>query len=86
MTILEMPQPTISRHLAYLRRSPLVGTRRGGLWTYYSLADAKLSASLQHVFALRHSVNYGFVAKTRCASQPNDALPSHHAIGLRNAG
>jgi len=36
-----MPQPTISRHLAYLRRSALVTTRKSSLWTYYSLAAAK---------------------------------------------
>lgn len=36
--ILDMPQPTISRHLAYLRRSALVETRKSGLWMYYSLA------------------------------------------------
>jgi ArsR family transcriptional regulator len=41
VTILDLPQPTISRHLAYLRRSALVVTRKGGLWTYYSLASAK---------------------------------------------
>ena len=36
-----MPQPTISRHLAYLRRSALVTTRKSGLWMYYSIAPAK---------------------------------------------
>lgn len=41
VTILGMPQPTISRHLAYLRRSQLVETRKSGLWMYYSLAVAK---------------------------------------------
>jgi len=41
VTILDMPQPTISRHLAYLRRSQLVETRKSGLWMYYSLAAAK---------------------------------------------
>lgn len=41
VTILAMPQPTISRHLAYLRRSQLVETRKSGLWMYYSLAPAK---------------------------------------------
>ena len=41
VTILDMPQPTISRHLAYLRRSHLVETRKSGLWMYYSLAPAK---------------------------------------------
>ena len=41
VTILDLPQPTISRHLAYLRRSLLVETRKSGLWMYYSLAVAK---------------------------------------------
>jgi ArsR family transcriptional regulator, arsenate/arsenite/antimonite-responsive transcriptional repressor len=35
---LRVPQPTVSRHLAYLRRSGLVDTRREGLWIYYRLA------------------------------------------------
>jgi ArsR family transcriptional regulator, arsenate/arsenite/antimonite-responsive transcriptional repressor len=35
---LKLPQPTVSRHLAYLRRSGLVETRRDGLWVHYSLA------------------------------------------------
>jgi ArsR family transcriptional regulator len=39
--VLKVPQPTASRHLAYLRRAGLVQTRRDGLWTYYSLAKAK---------------------------------------------
>ena len=40
VTILDMPQPTVSRHLAYLRRSKLVETRKSGLWMYYSLSPA----------------------------------------------
>jgi len=35
---LKLPQPTVSRHLAYLRRSGLVTTRREGLWVHYRLA------------------------------------------------
>ena len=37
---LAMPQPKVSRHLAYLRRAELVVTRKKGLWVYYRLADA----------------------------------------------
>jgi ArsR family transcriptional regulator len=40
VTIVDLPQPTISRHLAYLRRAKLVETRKSGLWMYYSLAPA----------------------------------------------
>ena len=36
---LGLPQPTVSRHLAYLRRSGLVATRRDGLWVHYRLAE-----------------------------------------------
>jgi ArsR family transcriptional regulator, arsenate/arsenite/antimonite-responsive transcriptional repressor len=36
---LNVPQPTASRHLAYLRRHGLVATRRDGLWVHYRLAD-----------------------------------------------
>lgn len=35
---LRIPQPKASRHLAYLRRSGLVETRRDGLWIHYRLA------------------------------------------------
>jgi ArsR family transcriptional regulator, arsenate/arsenite/antimonite-responsive transcriptional repressor len=35
---LGLPQPKVSRHLAYLRRAGLVDTRREGLWVHYRLA------------------------------------------------
>jgi ArsR family transcriptional regulator len=35
---LDIPQPTASRHLAYLRRKHLVETRKDGLWVHYKLA------------------------------------------------
>jgi ArsR family transcriptional regulator len=35
---LELSQPTVSRHLAYLRRHGLVVGRKEGLWVYYRLA------------------------------------------------
>jgi ArsR family transcriptional regulator, arsenate/arsenite/antimonite-responsive transcriptional repressor len=39
--VLELPQPKISRHLAYLRRTGLVLVRKDGLWNYYRLAPAR---------------------------------------------
>ena len=39
--VLRVPQPTASRHLAYLRRAGLVVARKDGLWSYYSLAPAQ---------------------------------------------
>lgn len=55
---LKIPQPKASRHLAYLRRSGLVETRRDGLWVHYRLAQttdpvlAAITGAVQH--ALTH--------------------------------
>ena len=35
--ILKINQPKISRHLAYLRRTGIVTTRRDGPWTHYRI-------------------------------------------------
>jgi ArsR family transcriptional regulator len=35
---LGLPQPTVSRHLAYLRRSGLVSARRDGVWMHYQVS------------------------------------------------
>ncbi|MDY0385232.1 metalloregulator ArsR/SmtB family transcription factor [Trichlorobacter sp.] len=37
MTALELPQSTVSRHLAYLKNVGWLSDRRGGVWMYYSL-------------------------------------------------
>ena len=39
--ILQTEQPSISRHLAYLRRAGLVAVRKSKQWSYYSLAPAR---------------------------------------------
>ena len=39
--VLGVPQPTASRHLAYLRRARLVMARKEGLWSYYRLTRAR---------------------------------------------
>jgi ArsR family transcriptional regulator len=41
VSILELPQPSVSRHLAYLREAGLVNDRKQGLWVYYSLTSAE---------------------------------------------
>lgn len=41
VTILQIPQPSASRHLCYLRGAGLVESRREGLWSFYSLAPAR---------------------------------------------
>ena len=41
IAVLGKPQPTVSRHLSYLRKAGLVKARKQGLWQYYALAPAQ---------------------------------------------
>ena len=41
VTVLGVPQPTASRHLAYLKRSGLITARKNSYWTFYRLAEAR---------------------------------------------
>ncbi|MGD9100484.1 MAG: metalloregulator ArsR/SmtB family transcription factor [Anaerolineae bacterium] len=43
---LDIPQPTISRHLKVLRERSLVTTEREGAAVYYSLTDARVIEAL----------------------------------------
>jgi ArsR family transcriptional regulator len=55
---LKIPQSKASRHLAYLRRSGLVETRREGLWVHYRLgtfADPVLAVIGD---AVRHALTH----------------------------
>ncbi|MFP5379912.1 MAG: ArsR/SmtB family transcription factor, partial [Vicinamibacteria bacterium] len=56
---LRLPQPTVSRHLASLRRAGLVAARRDGVWMHYRLApdlDPVLRTTLDAVLhALTHT-------------------------------
>lgn len=56
---LDLPQPTVSRHLAYLRNAGLVSGRKDGLWVHYSLAkpdDAVVRAVLEAAAHWAHHV------------------------------
>ena len=55
---LKISQPKASRHLAYLRRSGVVATRRDGLWVYYRLATSAnpVLAAVQQ--AVRHALTH----------------------------
>jgi ArsR family transcriptional regulator len=61
---LRISQPKASRHLAYLRRSGLVRTRKEGLWVYYRLAEPSdpVLATIQQ--AVRHALHHLDVIKT----------------------
>jgi ArsR family transcriptional regulator, arsenate/arsenite/antimonite-responsive transcriptional repressor len=44
--ILGLPQPTVSRHLSYLRRAGLVKVRQARSWNFYELTRAE---SMLHI-------------------------------------
>ena len=53
---LRVPQSKASRHLAYLRRSGLVDTRRDGLWIHYRLGRLTDPVLAAIVDAVRHGL------------------------------
>jgi ArsR family transcriptional regulator len=53
---LKIPQPKASRHLAYLRRTGLVDTRREGLWIHYRLGRLADPVVTAIVDAVRHAL------------------------------
>src|ERR1700704_1254578 len=53
---LNIPQPTASRHLAYLRRAGIVDARREGLWVHYGLANLRDDVVRTIVEAIAHCV------------------------------
>jgi ArsR family transcriptional regulator len=55
---LKIPQSKASRHLAYLRRSGLVDTRRSGLWIHYRLAPLADPVLAAVVDAVRHALSH----------------------------
>ncbi len=55
---LDVPQPTASRHLAYLRKSGLVEARREGIWMHYRLARPENPVVAQVVKAALHALTH----------------------------
>jgi ArsR family transcriptional regulator, arsenate/arsenite/antimonite-responsive transcriptional repressor len=79
---LGVPQPTASRHLAYLRRKNLVKTRKDGLWVHYQLADLDepvmrvLMSAVTHVLSHCDAVGKD---RQRLEAQTGCCVPSESA-------
>lgn len=79
---LKISQPKASRHLAYLRRTGLVETRREGLWIHYRLGTpsdpvlAAISDAVRHALTHIDTVNRDAVRLQRktgcCVPTPGD--------------
>jgi ArsR family transcriptional regulator len=83
---LKIPQPKASRHLAYLRRSGLVTSRRDGLWIHYRLAAPSDPVVAAISEAVRHGLTHMDVVRRdaeRLQKKTGCCLPSpDHASGL----
>jgi ArsR family transcriptional regulator, arsenate/arsenite/antimonite-responsive transcriptional repressor len=55
---LDVPQPTASRHLAYLRKSGLVEARREGIWMHYRMAPQDNPVVTAVVKAALHALTH----------------------------
>jgi len=55
---LNVPQPTASRHLAYLRKAGLVEARRDGIWMHYRLAPIDNPVIAAVVKAALHALTH----------------------------
>ena len=74
--ILDLPQPTISRHMGKLKVLGLVGDRRNGRWVHYRLndtADPVISRLLELVRSLKerqpYAADLGRLATHNCAGR-----------------
>jgi ArsR family transcriptional regulator len=55
---LRLPQPLVSRHLAYLRKAGLVETRKEGLWVHYRIAPRRDDVTRTLLDAVCHVVGH----------------------------
>jgi ArsR family transcriptional regulator len=55
---LGLPQPTVSRHLAYLRKAGLVLARKDGLWVHYRLATMADPVMQALINAVGHAIGH----------------------------
>ena len=83
--ILRAPQPTVSRHLAYLRRSGFVDTQQHGLWMFYVLAPTRgaLHSKLLECLAVCDGLlpeTKGDVVRARGVRRSGGCCPEGHRL------
>jgi len=68
MAVLKLPQSTVSRHLAYLKRSCWVDTRREGVWMHYTLSRESCTICRELLLIFKqHAGNLPEAASDRAA-------------------
>jgi ArsR family transcriptional regulator, arsenate/arsenite/antimonite-responsive transcriptional repressor len=69
---LRLPQPTVSRHLAYLRKTGLVECRRQGVWMYYRLGVPKSPVMHQVLHSALHALSHAEITSTDAVRLRNE--------------
>jgi len=72
MEIMGLPQSTVSRHLATLRQSELVGDRRQGVWIFYRIMESSESVYKELLDIL--SENMGHMEQVKADREKLQAL------------
>ena len=76
MAVLQLPQSTVSRHLAHLRNAGWLSDRRAGVWIHYSLAPDLgplhriLAASLRDIMATNETAGQDRERLQQLGSEP----------------
>ena len=83
---LDLPQPKVSRHLAYLRRAGLVDTRKDGLWVHYRLAELPdpvartvrdaVTHALWHIDVVKRDAKHLAKRQPCCVPAPDQTAPA----------
>jgi ArsR family transcriptional regulator len=82
---LGVPQPTVSRHLAYLRKSGLVAARRDGVWMHYQVSTS-LSPAIQGVIAAAVDALQQLPATSQDRKQFERAFGQLYVLGTAAGG
>ena len=82
---LGLPQPTVSRHLAYLRKSGLVAVRRDGVWMHYQLSTS-LGRVIQGVMAAAVDALQQLPATTQDRKQFQRSFGQLYVLGTPAGG
>jgi ArsR family transcriptional regulator, arsenate/arsenite/antimonite-responsive transcriptional repressor len=73
--ILRVPQPTVSRHLGYLKRMGLVDNHRRGKWNYYFVIKQQPEIVKQQVNLFKSSQAYRKIFSDEMATQLDKLAP-----------
>ena len=74
--VLKVPQPTVSRHLGYLKRMGLVDNHRRGKWNYYFIVKQQPEIVKYHVGCLKGSPAYRKIFAEEMKPQMEKLLPA----------